>query len=211
MIDKAIKVGDSLIVMYALIILAIILYYGSQFSKMILTLKQNIIFPLTGEEQASIRRFPQKPIKSPTLKEQKGGLIGYVSVLLFVIAMFIFTWVYHSEPMIFTGYILIMLPLINIGNILNVFAITKNGVLLGARFIKWETIKRYELQTIDIKHKYYGHAKEVNDQYVLIIHTKLRGHDLIVTSREAKDKLIDLLHEKEIYESELKENESRSL
>ncbi|WP_251517938.1 hypothetical protein [Oceanobacillus luteolus] len=31
---------------------------------------------------------------------------------------------------------------------------------------------------------------------IVIIHTKLRGHDLIVTSREAKDKLIDLLKKK---------------
>jgi len=72
---------------------------------------------------------------------------------------------------------MLLLPLINGENVLNVFAIQAEGILDRGRFVRWKRIKEYRFIPIDLSHKFYGYTNEVNDGYELLI---LRGFRLAV-------------------------------
>lgn len=185
------------IVVFVFILIAILLFYAWRFVHLLLKLKGEVIFPVTAEDMASIRKYPQKLNKEPTYTSQKNGIIIYCLLFLYVFLMFSFIMFFHPEPFI-TTYLLAMLPFLYSRNILRLFAVVDDGILCGARFITWKDIKSYKLLKIDVNHKFYGHDKEVNDQYELKIKTKFISHSCIITSQETLDRLRALFHDKGI-------------
>ena len=185
------------IVVFVSIFIAILLYYAWQFVHFLLKLKEEIFFPVTAEDMASIRKYPQKPNKEPTYTGQKNGIIIYSLMFLYVFLMFSFIMFFHHEPFI-TIYLLEMLPFIFSRDIFRLFAVVDDGILCGTRFLSWKNIKSYKLVKIDVNHKFYGHNKEVNDQYELKIKTKFFSHYCIITSQETLGRLRALFHDKGI-------------
>ena len=173
------------------VFIAIVFYYAYQFIQVLIKMKQDIVLPVTAEELSSIWKEPQKTVKPPTYSSQKAGIIFYVLVLIFIIGMFILNWQFRQVVSMI--YFLVMIPVFHLSNVLNLFAVTKDGILCGARFASWENIKSYEFVRIDVNHNYYGFSREVNDQYELRIKTRFSTLSCIITKDEMKEKLSDLL------------------
>lgn len=180
---------------YISFIILIFIYYVSQFLFVLIRLKDEVILPTNAQERESIRKEPQKPVKPPTYSGQKNGIIFYSLILVYVIALSYAVWVFEAG--IF-AFLLVLMPLFYSSSFLNLFAFTSKGILSGVRFVSWNRIKHYELLRIDVNHKYYGHAKEVNDQYELQLHTKFRSLNCIITADHIKDNVLSVLAEKGI-------------
>ncbi|RDW15932.1 hypothetical protein [Oceanobacillus chungangensis] len=183
----------------------IILFWIYRFALILVKMKRKIILPNSDDELAVIRKFPQKIINPPTFSKQIGGIITYVLIFLYVIIMFIvgqfFLEFYWSL------YLLLMLPILQFSNILNMFAIIEEGIICGARFIGWRKIKSFEFATIDFDHRFYGYSIEVNNQYEMIIKTRFETFPCIITSEEMMEKLRSILYQHNVRELELAENE----
>lgn len=169
----------------------IIAYIGYQFIQVLIKMKQNVILPTTNEERIAIRKVPEKEIDFPTYAKQKVDIMIYSFVLLFVIAFFLFGIL--TDNFGWSFYLLFFLPLSYSYNLLNLFAIVEGGLLSGSRFIPWGQIKSFHFVPIDINHKYYGYAKEVNDSYELKVKATFFSASCIVTSDEMKEKLNTVL------------------
>lgn len=176
-----------------ILFLIVIGYLIYTFIQTLLKMKGKVILPITNEEVSTIRKYPEKPIEKPTFSNQKLGIILYSILILFVIVMFLlglwfdlFTW---------SVYLLLLLPMANSNNLLNMFAIVEDGLLSGNRFISWNKIKSYRFLPIDINHKYYGYSKEANKGYELKIKTIGFPVSCIITSEEMKEKLDKILSE----------------
>lgn len=153
----------------------------------------NVIFPLTDAELTSIRKHPGKMMKFPAYSEQKTGIKIYSFVFLFVIVVFL-TGIALKNYLL-TIYPLIFLPMLHTNNVLNLFGITDEGILSGIRFVSWKKIKSFEFVRIGVNHKYYGHSKEVNDTYELKLKGKFIPISYIVTTKEMKHKLTNVLND----------------
>lgn len=156
-------------------------------------MRQDIIFPTTIEEAYNIRKNPEKPVHLPTYRMQKVGLIVNAIIIIYVIVMFllaIFLDVFNSSI-----YIMLILPLLLSYNILNLFALTCDGILTGSRFIPWKRVKSFTFIPIDVNHKFYGFSPEANEGYELKIKTKDFPTSCIVVDEKAKRKLNNILGE----------------
>jgi len=167
-------------------------YVSYGFIRVLLKMKQSVILPVTEEERLAIRKHPEKPIDSPIYSKQKKGIIIYFSVLVFISVMFVlgvslqlFDWPF---------YLLLLLPVANAYNLLNLFAVLEDGLLSGRRFIAWKHIKSFQFVPIDIDHRYYGFTKEANVGYELKIKTSGFSVSCVVTSIEMKEKLIHVFN-----------------
>lgn len=145
------------------------------------------------EESNFLRRFPQKPVGPPTLSGQKCGIIIYACMLLFLIAMFVFGVMENFFQ--WSYFLLLLLPLTNTNNLLNIFALVDGGIISGNQFIPWKKMKSYRFLEIDKNHKFYGYSKEVNNGYELIIKAKGFTTYCIVTTEEMKERLEKLIME----------------
>lgn len=163
-------------------------------------MKKDISFPTTNEEYKAIRKYPQKPINLPTYSKQRLEIIIYSFVLILIMTMFMMGIFFTEFDESF--YLLLLLPLANSRNLLNLFAIVDDGVLTGSRYVPWRKIKSFYFVPIDTNHKYYGFSKEVNEGYELILKERIFTISCIVTSEETKVKLTHIF-----YEHGLKENE----
>jgi len=156
-------------------------------------MNQNVIVPIKSEEIAFIRKNPQKTVDLPIYSKQKLGIVMYGAMLLFVIIMFIVSAFINDLDWQF--YLLLFLPLTYSHDLFNLFALSKDGVLSGGRFVPWKRVRSYQFIPIDVNHKLYGYAKEVNSGYELIIKTKGLSVRSIVTTNEMKEKLTQILSE----------------
>lgn len=168
-------------------------YLCFRFVQVLIKMKQAVIFPTTNEELTSIRKHPEKVIDAPTYSAQKLGIIIYASLLLFVVIVY-FLGLYF-EIFNFSFYILLLLPFTYSIDVLNLFAVTKDGILSGVRFISWNKIKSFDFIPIDIHHKYYGFSKEANNGYELKMTTKGISISCVITSEKVKVNLSKLLNE----------------
>ncbi|MGM7636618.1 hypothetical protein [Bacillus sp. Hm123] len=173
---------------------SVIGYYSYQFIRVLLKMNQNVMFPMTDEELQTLRKYPEKAINLPTFSKQKGGIILYSFVLVFVLVMFIlglfikgFNWSF---------FLLIFLPFTHSDNLLNMFAVVEGGLLSGNRFIPWSKIKSFQFVPITMDHRFYGFDKEVNAGYELIIKKRFFSTSCVVTSEETKEKLTVVLSER---------------
>ncbi|WP_338753053.1 hypothetical protein [Bacillus sp. FJAT-52991] len=186
---------------------SVIGYYSYQFIRVLLKMNQNAVCPITDEELQALRTYPERAVSFPAFSKQKGGIILYSFVLLFVLIMFILGLFMKGFDWSF--FLLIFLPFTYSDNLLNMFAVVEDGVLSGNHFIPWGKIKSFQFVPITMDHRFYGFDKEVNAGYELIIKTKLFSTSCIVTSDEMKEKLTVILNEHvavELKESVVKES-----
>lgn len=162
-----------------------------QFIQLLIMMKQEIILPTTNEELLAIRKYPLKTVDFPSYSKQRVGIIVY-SVLLLVVVVLFFLGVFIFD-FDWSLYLLMFLPLANSQNLLNLFAVVEDGLLIGRRFIVWKKIKSFQFIPIDPNHPFYGYSKEVNGGYELKISTKLFSTNCIVTSDEMKERLDRIL------------------
>ncbi|MUK90307.1 hypothetical protein GMD78_18195 [Ornithinibacillus sp. L9] len=176
-----------------LLFLLIVGYYIYKFIEVIIEMKNEIILPITEEDISDIRKYPQKEVDYPVYSKQRVGIILYAFLLLFPAIIIIVGMFFQMDNWYL--YPMVVLPLTYSTDVLNLFAITKDGILSGNSFIPWKKIKSYDFYPIDINHRYYGHSREVNDRYELIIRSKVRRLSCVVTSDDMKEKLDRLLEE----------------
>jgi len=168
-------------------------YVSYGFIRVLIKMKQSIILPVTEEERLAIRKHPEKPVDFPIYSSQKRGIIIYFSVLVFVSIMFVLG--VSLQLLDWPFYLLLLLPVANSYNLLNLFAVLEDGLLSGRRFIAWKNLKSYQFISIDIDHRYYGFTKEANVGYELKIKTSGFSVSCVVTSIEMKEKLIHVFNE----------------
>ncbi|RDW18301.1 hypothetical protein CWR48_12020 [Oceanobacillus arenosus] len=183
---------------------AIILFSVYRFIHILVKMKQKIVLPASDNELAVIRKFPQKIIKAPTYSEQKGGIITYVVILVYVITMFSLGQFYLE--FYWTLYLLLMLPMLQFSKLLNMFAITDEGIICGARFIAWRKMKSFEFVLIEVNHRFYGYSTEVNNQHEIIIKTRFETFRCVITSEEMMGKLRTILSEHNVAELKITED-----
>lgn len=162
-----------------------------------------MLFPSTQEQMAHIRKYPEKRLGTPTYSDQKVGIIIHLFALLFVIILFLLG--FFLQMFNWTLYLLLFLPMAISSNLLNQFAVVEGGILCGSRFIAWNRVTSFQFVPIDIRHRFYGYSKEVNEGFELKIKTKIFATNCIVTSKEMKRKLHSLLNE------HLQRNENQSV
>lgn len=188
----------------------IVVYFSYHFIRtivMIRTVNKQMIFPMTDNERLSLCIYPQKHILKPTFTEQKVGIILYSVIFIYVITMYIFVWYFSAWNE--SIFLLLLLPFLHSGNILNIFAMTNKGIFRGTRFIKWKNIQSYELIPIDFNHKFYGASKEVNGGYELKINTKTFPASFIVTKDSTKEKIVAIFQERDITEKNIEKTFDR--
>lgn len=177
----------------SILFLLIVSYSSYMFIRVLLKMRQGIILPTKIEEAYNIRKNPEKPVHLPTYRMQKVGLIVNAIIIIYVLVMFFlatFLDVFNSSI-----YIMLILPLLLSYNILNLFAITSDGILTGSRFIPWKRVKSYTFISIDVNHKFYGFSDEANQEYELKITTKGFPTSCIVIDEATKHKLDSVLSE----------------
>jgi hypothetical protein len=173
------------------VFLLFILFKVYQLFQVLLKMRRPIQFPANNDEALDIRRFPQKALKYPTYANLRGGLITYSIILMILVAVFISSMLLEEFDWPF--YFLFIIPLINSNNLLHLFAVVENGIIIGHRFIPWKRMKSFHFVQVDINHNYYGFSKEVNEGQELKIKTAFATKSLLVTSKSAQEKLTNLL------------------
>ena len=176
-----------------IIFLIILGYVCFRFIQVLIKMKQEVIFPATNEQLISVRKHPEKTVDAPTYSKQKVGIIIYSIMLIFAVIVY-FLGVYF-EIFNLSLYIFLLLPFTYSFDILNLFAVTKDGILSGVRFISWDKIKSFDFIPIDINHKYYGFSNEANNGYELKMWTLGLSISCVITSEKMKEKLTKLLNE----------------
>lgn len=178
------------VVLY-IVAFGVIVFYSYRFIQVMIKMKQTPLLPTTNEERKVLRKYPQKPVTWARYSDQKWGILIYLFMLMFM--YFIFIIGLFSDDFELTLYMWLFLPLIHSQSLFNVFAIRTDGIVSGSRFIPWKSMKTYYFNRIDIKHRYYGYSKEVNEGYELRITTKGYFTNCIVTSSEMKERLTEIL------------------
>ncbi len=163
-----------------------------EFIRVLIKMKQPMLFPETKEEMVAIRKQPQKAVNLPTALHQKTGILLNAVTLLFVSSLVVFNL--FSSNVHWTAYIIFIPALLTLGQAWNMFAIVKDGVLSGGRFVPWKHIRSYKFEPIDTNHRFYGYAPEVNSGYELKIETNRRSMSCLVTSETVKEKLVEVLN-----------------
>lgn len=171
----------------------IIVYLSFRFVQLLTKINQQAIIPITAEEMKSLRIYPQKSVDFPSYSKQKVGIILYILMLIFVMAMFVIGA--FNKSIEWSYYLLVFLPLVHSDNLLNLFAVVDDGLISGRRFVSWKKIKSFHFAPIDMNHRFYGYSKEVNEGYELKIRVKYFSISCIVTSKEMKEKLAEILSE----------------
>lgn len=162
------------------------IYIVQNFVRLLWKMRDESHSPLTKQEAAMIRMHPEKPVDLPNYSEQKSGIIIYSVIIAFITLVFLFCILFKDDYWVYW----LFLPLLySSGDMLNLFAVSKDGILKGNQFIPWENIQSFKFVPIDINHKYYGFSKEANSGYELKMKTKGFPVSCVITSKEMKDKL----------------------
>lgn len=173
----------------------VIAYHLFQFIRLLIKMKENVVFPVNEAESSTVRKFPDKKLVPLTYKSQKVGIIFYSFLLVFMIGFFtIFASAQEFNNWLI--FLFILLPFSSSHDVFNLFAVLEDGLLVGSRFIPWKRVKSVQFKRININHRYYGHDKEVNDKgYEMIINKGLSKISCIVISSEMKEKLTQVIQE----------------
>lgn len=171
-----------------LILLAVLLYFAANFIRLVYKLKGRVIFPLTTQDQENIKIFPQRKNARQSLKAIKESAFLYVIALMIAYGALIYSYLISINT-----FILAVIPIINIKNLLNLFAIVDEGLVIGNKYIPWRKMKSFNFQPIDFNHPYYGFSKEINNGYELVIKKQLFSVSCIVTDEDTKHKLQNIL------------------
>lgn len=175
---------------------AVIAYHLFHFIRLLIKMKEDVIFPDNEVEAVAVRKFPDKKLEPPTYKAQKVGIMFYSFLLVFMIGFFT-TFASVQEFNNWLIFLFILLPFSHSHDVFNMFAVLEDGLLVGSRFIPWKRVKSVQFKRIDINHRYYGHSKEVNDKgYEMIIGKGFSRINCIVVSSEMKEKLTEIIQER---------------
>ena len=169
-------------------------YIFFKFFRIVIKLKQPIVFPITEEDLKSIRIQPKKTVSLPVLSQQKSGLFITGYALLFILLLLFFDLFEGSR--LYAFYIIFIPLYFNFNQTWNLFAIVESGVLCGGRFVPWKKVHSYHFEPIDINNRFYGFSPKVNAGYELWVTTKFSEVSCIVTSEEVKEKLTGILDER---------------
>ena len=90
-------------------------------------------------------------------------------------------------------YLTLLLPATSAKDVYSLFAFVEEGVISGFRFVPWGRITSFEYVPIDINHRFYGYAKEVNNSYELKMKTKFGSVSCVVLTEEMREKLTAIL------------------
>lgn len=153
------------------------------------------ILPRTEEERNAMRLHPEKPIQFPAYSSQKKGIKWYILILLLFSVIFVIGVVMEGITGIFYLYFLFTF-MFTASQVLNIFAVMEGGILCGKGFIPWHRIRSFSFKVIDINHRFYGFAKEVNGRYELNIETKFSTVRCIVANEQVKEQMESILEEK---------------
>ena len=174
---------------YGLLILCIVYRFFVLLTKM----KQPIIYPVREEEQSSLRVYPQNIIQSPRPNQQKAGIVLYLLMILYLVAVIILEYYFKSIswPLLFLAFV----PYFQLQQVFNMFAVVEGGILCVGRFIHWQSIKVYEWTEINQNHRFYGYGEEVNHGYELRFKLKPLYFPayVVVTDKKVKQRLTELL------------------
>jgi len=154
-------------------------------------MKQPTVFPVMEEDLKATRIQPKIAVELPIISRQKTGLLMMGIVLLLIFSFMVIDL--FSKSIALPYAIVIILALFNFNQFWNLFAIVKDGVLCGGRFVPWKRIQSYQFEQIDMNHHFYGDSPEVNNGYKLWITTKYSEVSCIVTSEAVKEKLTGIL------------------
>ncbi|MFS0673917.1 hypothetical protein [Ornithinibacillus sp. 179-J 7C1 HS] len=183
-------------IVIGILFVSVLIYHSYQFIRVLFKMKENVIFPTNEMEALAVRKFPDKKIEPATYKAQKIGIIFYTFLLLFMVGILLaglFVQGFNNWII----FLFILLPFSHSHDLFNMFAILEDGLMAGSRFIPWKKVKSIQFKRIDINHRYYGHSKEVNDNgYEMIIKKRLTNISCIVISRDMKEKLTEIVHER---------------
>ncbi|UOQ84065.1 hypothetical protein [Gracilibacillus salinarum] len=181
-------------ILLSLVFLFLISYYNYKLIQVLRKMKKQIILPTTSEELISLRRHPQQTVDFPSYSTQKTALFMYAFILLLLSIIFIYDLLSNE----FQSVYLVLIPAyIYSQQLFNLFAVVDDGIISGSRFIPWDKMKSFQLIPIDINHKYYGFEKEVNHNgFELKIKTGISSISCIITSKEMKTKLVQILNKK---------------
>lgn len=157
--------------------------------------REQVVLPKTEEDRKVIRNHPEKMLAPPVYSKQKTGIIFYAVMLLLLIAVLITGILLNDDN--WSLYLFMCIPLIqmHMESFLNLFAVTDNGILSGKGFFSWNKIKSFQFVPIDINHRYYGYAQDVNNTYEMKIKTTFQTVSCVVTTEEMKERLRELLRE----------------
>lgn len=175
-------------------------YFCYNFIVAIMNMNRKKLVPITEEERTTLYIYPQKPVAKPHFAEQKNGIMIYSVFLIYLIVMYILGTYFIEWN--WTLLLLLFLPLLNMGNLINLFVVTEDGIVRGPRFVSWKGMKSYQFNQIDFNHKFYGVSEEVNKGYELIVKTSGISIRCIVTSEKVKEKMEEIFQKNDIKEME---------
>lgn len=171
----------------------VITFFCYQFAQVIIRIKQGITFPIIEAELNGVRKHPMKPLNPPTFAGQKVGIFIYGSLLVAVIVLYL-SGIYNHITVL-TFYFMIVLIFTYSNFALNLFAIHKDGIISGVRFVPWKTVRSFHFIPIDQNHRFYGFTTETNNGYELKIKAKISSINCVVTDEKIKRELELLLEE----------------
>ncbi|MFD2043105.1 hypothetical protein ACFSTA_02150 [Ornithinibacillus salinisoli] len=183
-------------IVVGIVFFLIIAYHLVNFIQLLIKMKEKIIFPANDTQADAIRKHPDKILDPPTYKRQRVGIIVYAFMLLFLIGVF-FVGAYVQDFDNWAIFLFMLLPFSTSHDLLNMFAVVDDGLLVGSRFIPWNKIKSIQFKRINVNHKFYGFSKEVNDSgYEMLIKAGFFPISCIVISNEMKGKITKILCER---------------
>lgn len=183
-------------ILMALLFLLVVAYNIFVFVQLLVNMKQPVVLPLTKEDMASIRKQPATSLNAPVYARQKTGIILHIGIVFLVGALYVLGTYFNFIEWPQFLLLLVILWQSNLHSLFNMFAVTESGLLSGDRFMAWKRIKSFQFIPIDINHRYYGHAKDVNDAYELKIKTFFFTTSCVVLSEEMKERLQQILSER---------------
>ncbi|BAQ10870.1 hypothetical protein OXB_2399 [Bacillus sp. OxB-1] len=166
-------------------------YFYYRFFRLLIKMKQSAVFPKTEEDWRTIRKQPQKAVDLPGISHQKTGFFMNGLTLLFL-TIFVIGNLFSSNTN-WPAYLVFIPIFFNLSQVWNLFAIVKDGILSGGRFVPWKSIRSYHFVPIDTNHRFYGYSPEVNGGYELKIQTKRSAVSCIVTSETGREKVAEVL------------------
>lgn len=179
--------------LYSLLFFILLFYLSFRFFRLLLKMRQPVVFPMTREDWKAIRVRPEKEVGLPNVSNQKTGVLtnGLLLVLLTAVALVDVFIAKQNWPI----FIVFIPALLNLTKVWNLFAVQEEGILCGERFLPWKRIQSYQFIPIDLNHHFYGFSSEVNEGWEFMIKTKFSTISCLVTTEEVKEKLTGLLDE----------------
>lgn len=127
------------------------------------------------------------------MRDKKRGIGFHTGIILLAVALYVFGK--YADFIDWPQFLLLSFILLQarVFHLFNMFAVTEGGLLSGSQFIPWKKIKSFQFIPIHINHRFYGHAREINDKYELKVKTAFYSTSCVVLSENMKEQLQRIL------------------